>query len=145
MHEGQKVGLVEQADFLEQLSLLGLGVELLLLLRLLLVGGFGRPVEHDEAQGLHLVGREEQLAGLARDIVPHLLELGGKHICRGPPPVRHRRSGGRNAALGRRCSWAGRGAVISRGRSGHHLTLVDHRRQECRIPKQIPSIPSEQR
>jgi len=101
LHEGQEVGLVKQADLLEQLSLLGLGVELLLLLllRLLLVGGSGRPVEHDEAQGLHLVGREEQLAGLARDIVPHLLELGGKHICRGPPPVRHRRSGGRNAAL----------------------------------------------
>jgi hypothetical protein len=134
LHEGQEVGLVEQADLLEQLSLLGLGVELLLLLlllRLLLVGGFGRPVEHDEAQGLHLVGREEQLAGLARDIVPHLLELSGKHICRGPPPVCHRRSDGRNAALGRRCSWAGRGAVISRGRSGRHLTLVDDSRQEC--------------
>jgi hypothetical protein len=101
LHEGQEVGLVKQADLLEQLSLLGLGVELLLLrLRLLLVGGSGRPVEHDEAQGLDLVGREEQLAGLARDIVPHLLELGGKHICRGPPPVRHRRSGGCNATLG---------------------------------------------
>jgi hypothetical protein len=111
--------------------LLGLGVELLLLLRLLLVGGFGRPVEHDEAQGLHLVSREEQLAGLARDVVPHLIELGRKHIRRGPPPLRHRRSDGRNAAFGRRCCWAGRGAVISRGGSGRHLTLVDHSRQEC--------------